>query len=46
MFNDLPMDSGAVESQVEVLKSENIALAVIKQLKLLRILNLLDSAAG
>ena len=34
MFDDLPMDSGAVESQVEVLKSENIALAVIKQLKL------------
>ena len=29
-----PMDSAAVESQVEVLKSENIALAVIKQLKL------------
>ena len=34
MFNDFPMDSGAVESQVEVLKSESIALAVIKQLHL------------
>jgi succinoglycan biosynthesis transport protein ExoP len=34
MFNDLPMDAGAVESQVEVLKSESIALAVIKQLHL------------
>ena len=33
-FSDLPMDASAVESQVEVLKSENIALAVIKQLHL------------
>lgn len=34
MVNDLPMDASAVESQVEVLKSESIALAVIKQLHL------------
>ena len=34
IFNDLPMDTSAVDSQVEVLKSENIALAVIKQLHL------------
>ncbi len=34
MFNDLPIDSGSVESQVEILKSETIALAVIKQLHL------------
>ena len=34
VFSDTPMDASAVESQVEVLKSENIALAVIKQLHL------------
>ena len=34
MFNDLPIDTGAVESQVQILKSENIALAVIKKLHL------------
>jgi succinoglycan biosynthesis transport protein ExoP len=34
VFSDLPMDQGAIESQVEILKSENIALAVIKQLDL------------
>ena len=34
MFNDLPIDTSAVESQVEILKSETIALAVIKKLHL------------
>ena len=34
MFTDLPIDTGAVESQVEILKSETIALAVIKKLHL------------
>jgi polysaccharide biosynthesis transport protein len=34
MFSDLPIDTGTVESQVEIVKSENIALAVIKQLHL------------
>ncbi len=34
MFTDLPIDTGAVESQVEILRSENIALAVIKKLHL------------
>ena len=34
MFNDLPIDASTVESQVEILKSENIALAVIKRLHL------------
>ena len=34
MFNDLPIDSSSVESQVEILKSESIALAVIKRLHL------------
>ena len=34
MFSDLPIDSSSVESQVEILKSESIALAVIKRLRL------------
>src|SRR6266702_943662 len=32
--NDMPVDSGMVDSQVEILKSETIALAVIKDLRL------------
>ena len=32
MFNDLPVDASAVESQVEVLKSDTVALAVSKSL--------------
>src|ERR1700691_538234 len=32
MFNDLSIDTATVESQVEILKSESIALAVIKTL--------------
>ena len=34
MFSDMPIDASTVESQVEILKSETIALAVIKQLHL------------
>ncbi len=34
LIGDLPIDSATVESQVEILRSENIALAVIKQLRL------------
>jgi len=34
IFNELPIDTSAVESQVEILKSETIALAVIKKLNL------------
>src|SRR4051812_14657337 len=34
IVNDIPIDSTAVESQVEILRSENVALAVIKNLKL------------
>src|SRR5262249_10780476 len=34
IFNDMPLDTSTVESQVEILKSENIALAVIKKLNL------------
>ena len=35
MFSDLPMDAATIESQVEILRSETIALAVIKKLNLL-----------
>jgi polysaccharide biosynthesis transport protein len=34
LFNETPVDAGAVETQVEILKSENIALKVIKDLHL------------
>jgi succinoglycan biosynthesis transport protein ExoP len=34
LIGDSPVDTAMVESQVEVLRSENIALAVIKQLRL------------
>ena len=34
MFSEMPIDAGSIESQVEILKSENIALAVIKRLNL------------
>ena len=34
VFGDIPIDTAQVESQVEVLKSENIASAVIKNLHL------------
>ena len=32
IIGDLPVDSATVESQVEILRSENVALAVIKEL--------------
>jgi succinoglycan biosynthesis transport protein ExoP len=32
---DLPLDSGTVDSQVEILKSENIAFTVIQELRLI-----------
>src|SRR5581483_4844949 len=34
MLNDLPLDAAQVDTQVEVLKSEGIALSVIKAMKL------------
>ena len=34
MFSEMPIDAGTVESQVEILKSETVGLAVIKQLHL------------
>ena len=36
MYGDFPLDTAAVDSQVEVLKSENIALSVIKNLHLMQ----------
>ena len=34
MFSDLPIDTATIDSQVEIAKSENVVLAVIKQLHL------------
>jgi succinoglycan biosynthesis transport protein ExoP len=34
IIGELPVDSSMIESQIEILRSENIALAVIKQLRL------------
>jgi succinoglycan biosynthesis transport protein ExoP len=34
MFSDMPIDASSVESQVEIIKSETIGLAVIKRLRL------------
>jgi polysaccharide biosynthesis transport protein len=36
VYGDFPLDTAAVDSQVEVLKSENIALSVIKNLHLMQ----------
>lgn len=46
ILGDLPIDSAQVESQVEVLKSENIALAVIKNLHLTEDPEFVGSDAG
>lgn len=34
VVGDTPLDAGSVQTQIEILKSENISLAVIKKLKL------------
>src|SRR5438105_272143 len=34
LFTEVPIDAPAVESQVEILKSENVALSVLKNLRL------------
>src|SRR3954447_6878239 len=34
VVGDIPVDAATVESQVEILRSENIALSVIKELRL------------
>lgn len=46
VVNDIPIDSTSVESQVEILRSENIALAVIKDLKLTEDPEFVGSNAG
>jgi polysaccharide biosynthesis transport protein len=46
LVNDNPVDSTAVESQVEILKSEDVALAVIKDLKLAEDPEFVGSNAG
>lgn len=46
MLSDFSMDSSAVESQVEILKSENIALAVIKKLDLTKDPEFVGSGGG
>jgi len=43
---DLPVDTAQVETQVELLKSENVALSVIKDLHLTRIRNSSDRGAA
>jgi len=46
MFNDMPMDAGMVESQVEIFKSETVALAVINKLHLDRDPEFISPRAG
>jgi succinoglycan biosynthesis transport protein ExoP len=46
LVNDIPVDSTAVESQVEILKSENVALSVIRDLKLTEDPEFVGSNAG
>ena len=46
VIGDLPVDSAAVESQVEILRSENIALAVIKDLHLTEDAEFTGSSGG
>ena len=46
LFTDAPMDLGAIESQVEILKSERIALDVIKKLHLDEDPEFLNSGGG
>jgi len=46
IFGDIPIDAAQVESQVEVLKSENIASAVIKDLHLTEDPEFIGSGGG
>ncbi len=46
MFSQLPLDPANVESQVEILKSESIALAVIKKLNLTEDPEFVSSGGG
>ena len=46
ILGDIPIDAAQVESQVEVLKSENIAAAVIKKLHLTEDPEFISSGGG
>ncbi len=46
ILSDLPIDSASVESQIEVLKSENVALSVIKELHLTQDPEFIGSSGG
>ena len=46
ILGDIPIDTAQVESQIEVLKSENIASAVIKNLHLTEDPEFVGSGAG
>lgn len=46
VVGDIPIDSGAVESQVEILKSETIALSVIRDLRLMDDPEFIGSGGG
>ena len=46
MFSELPLDEGTVESQVEILKSDSLALAVIKKLNLTQDPEFVGSSGG
>ncbi len=46
MLADVPIDASAVESQVEILKAENVALAVVKKLHLAEDPGFLNSGGG
>lgn len=46
ILGDIPIDTAQVESQVEVLKSENVALAVIKNLHLIEDPEFVGSGGG
>lgn len=46
VLGDIPIDSAAVESQIEVLKSENVALSVIKAMHLTQDPEFVGSSGG
>ena len=46
ILGDIPIDTGVVESQIEVLKSENVARAVIQKFRLDQDLEFVGSAGG
>jgi succinoglycan biosynthesis transport protein ExoP len=46
ILGDVPVDTAQVESQVEILKSENVALAVIKELRLIADPEFVGSGGG